>query len=204
MIVPPMPAYPKMKDRFGRGIPDAVAIERMSQFIADLQTHDELGWSHADALSQQVINLQTKLEAAESRVKQLSEEPAANDRIRSVLYGEKIDELRAKLGVVEGMVPLHLVAAIAHRACCGSEHAPANGKLHGCCVVCGVDWPCETARSFTIPNKAEAQPAALAEALEVAKEMLVEATTIIGGLKNEGCKAIEKVSQVLATYREGR
>ena len=32
---------------------------------------------------------------------------------------------------------------IAHRACCGSEHNPAEGKLHGYCVVCGVPWPCE-------------------------------------------------------------
>lgn len=34
---------------------------------------------------------------------------------------------------------------IAHRACCGSEHDAANGKLHGYCVVCGVPWPCEYA-----------------------------------------------------------
>lgn len=33
----------------------------------------------------------------------------------------------------------------AHRACCGTEHDPLNGKLHGLCVVCGVDWPCEYA-----------------------------------------------------------
>ena len=33
----------------------------------------------------------------------------------------------------------------AHRACCGVEHDPANGKLHGCCVVCGVPWPCDYA-----------------------------------------------------------
>lgn len=33
----------------------------------------------------------------------------------------------------------------AHRACCGTEHDPANGKLHGCCVVCGVPWPCKFA-----------------------------------------------------------
>lgn len=33
----------------------------------------------------------------------------------------------------------------AHRACCGTEHDPANGKLHGYCVVCGVPWPCEYA-----------------------------------------------------------
>lgn len=34
---------------------------------------------------------------------------------------------------------------IAHRACCGTEHDPLNGKLHGYCVVCGVPWPCEYA-----------------------------------------------------------
>lgn len=33
----------------------------------------------------------------------------------------------------------------AHRACCGSEHNPAEGKLHGYCVVCGVPWPCSYA-----------------------------------------------------------
>lgn len=39
-------------------------------------------------------------------------------------------------------------AALAHRACCGSEHDLANGKLHGYCVVCGVPWPCDTAKYF--------------------------------------------------------
>jgi hypothetical protein len=39
-------------------------------------------------------------------------------------------------------------AATAHRACCGVEHDPVNGKLHGYCVVCGVPWPCETAQYF--------------------------------------------------------
>lgn len=34
---------------------------------------------------------------------------------------------------------------IAHRACIGVEHDPANGKLHGHCVVCGVPWPCDYA-----------------------------------------------------------
>lgn len=34
---------------------------------------------------------------------------------------------------------------IAHRACCGTEHNPLEGKLHGYCVVCGVPWPCEYA-----------------------------------------------------------
>ncbi|MCR4297527.1 MAG: hypothetical protein NUV75_02055 [Gallionella sp.] len=34
---------------------------------------------------------------------------------------------------------------VAHRMCCGSEHNPEQGKLHGYCVVCGVPWPCEYA-----------------------------------------------------------
>jgi hypothetical protein len=34
---------------------------------------------------------------------------------------------------------------IAHRVCFGEEHDPANGKIHGYCVVCGVPWPCEYA-----------------------------------------------------------
>lgn len=36
---------------------------------------------------------------------------------------------------------------IAHRACHSAEHDPQNGKLHGYCIVCGVPWPCETAKS---------------------------------------------------------
>lgn len=42
----------------------------------------------------------------------------------------------------------NLAAALAHRACCGTEHDPTQGKLHGYCVVCGVPWPCETAKVF--------------------------------------------------------
>jgi hypothetical protein len=46
----------------------------------------------------------------------------------------------------EQMVDRERVAQlIAHRACCGTEHDPPNGKLHGYCVVCGVEWPCEYA-----------------------------------------------------------
>ncbi len=54
-----------------------------------------------------------------------------------------------------------LVAATAHRAYCGSEHDPTNGKLHGYCVVCGVPWPCETASRFiAIHLKKELDPTA--------------------------------------------
>jgi hypothetical protein len=41
-------------------------------------------------------------------------------------------------------------SALAHRACCGTEHDPAHGKFHGCCIVCGVPWPCDTAKSFLV------------------------------------------------------
>lgn len=43
----------------------------------------------------------------------------------------------------------------AHRACCGTEHDPANGKLHGCCIVCGVAWPCEYAGKAPVSEKRE-------------------------------------------------
>lgn len=41
--------------------------------------------------------------------------------------------------------PERLTQMIAHRACLGTEHEPHNGKIHGYCVVCGVDWPCDYA-----------------------------------------------------------
>jgi hypothetical protein len=43
-----------------------------------------------------------------------------------------------------------IAAATAHRACCGTEHDPLKGKLHGYCVVCGVPWPCDTAKAFMV------------------------------------------------------
>lgn len=39
-------------------------------------------------------------------------------------------------------------ACAAHRACCGCENDLANGKIHGYCVVCGIVWPCEVAKTF--------------------------------------------------------
>jgi len=53
---------------------------------------------------------------------------------------------RVIIGLVEimdGALIERTAQITAHRACCGVEHDPANGKLHGCCVVCGVPWPCE-------------------------------------------------------------
>lgn len=55
----------------------------------------------------------------------------------------------------ETVRPEDLAAALAHRACCGVEHDPAQGKLHGYCVVCGVPWPCDTAKHFLRPPPTE-------------------------------------------------
>lgn len=40
--------------------------------------------------------------------------------------------------------PVEAIARIqAHRAVHSAEHDPANGKLHGYCIVCGVPFPCQ-------------------------------------------------------------
>lgn len=44
--------------------------------------------------------------------------------------------------------PADVAAALAHRAAISEKHDPSQGKLHGCCVVCGVPWPCDTAKHF--------------------------------------------------------
>ena len=57
-----------------------------------------------------------------------------------------IIDLKSKLATAHAEALLERTAQIAaHRVCCGVEHDPANGKLHGYCVVCGVPWPCEYA-----------------------------------------------------------
>ena len=43
----------------------------------------------------------------------------------------------------------------AHRACCGTEHNPFEGKLQGYCVVCGVPYPCEYAGTLPIKKEDE-------------------------------------------------
>lgn len=45
-----------------------------------------------------------------------------------------------------------IAAAIAHRVCHSAEHDPEHGKLHGYCIVCGLPWPCETAKTFLFTN----------------------------------------------------
>ncbi|MBP1626917.1 MAG: hypothetical protein H6Q00_1392 [Holophagaceae bacterium] len=52
------------------------------------------------------------------------------------------------------MSTIELAAALAHRACCNEEHDPEHGKIAGFCVVCGVPWPCETAKTFLLERTA--------------------------------------------------
>lgn len=75
---------------------------------------------------------------------------AETENLRESLAAKEreCEKLRAKL-----RDSANLAAALAHRACCGTEHDPANGKLHGYCVVCGVEWPCATALFF-MPDRA--------------------------------------------------
>lgn len=64
------------------------------------------------------------------------------DRLNKVLAARAAvqHQLRAECNHAE------LVAQFtAHRACTGAEHDVTAGKIHGCCVVCGVDWPCDYA-----------------------------------------------------------
>lgn len=61
---------------------------------------------------------------------------------------EWLIKLRSEIEARMAMYSADVAAAMAHRACCGVEHDPTNGKLHGYCVVCGVPWPCETAAYF--------------------------------------------------------
>lgn len=59
---------------------------------------------------------------------------------------------------------------IAHRACCGVEHDPLNGKIHGYCVVCGVPWPCEYAGKPPVPDAKSEVPSLSPSASEAAGE----------------------------------
>jgi hypothetical protein len=73
---------------------------------------------------------------------------AANQSDEDVTGPEWLQKLRGEIEARMALYSADVAAAMAHRACCGTEHDPANGKLHGCCVVCGVPWPCDTAKYF--------------------------------------------------------
>jgi hypothetical protein len=121
-------------------------------------------------------------------------------------------DLRKEIEVRMAAYSSDVAAAMAHRACCGAEHDPQNGKLHGCCVVCGVPWPCDTAKHFLrgSPNETRTDPALLkaaaqvdqrhAELMEKALKDLVFAARTSGGVagRDEGlCAACETAERVL-------
>lgn len=64
-------------------------------------------------------------------------------RMHAALKTAEERALHAELGlaaVASGVDP-----GTIHRDCCGTEHDPERGKIHGCCVICGVPWPCSEA-----------------------------------------------------------
>lgn len=67
-----------------------------------------------------------------------------NEKIKSIL-----EEIQAHY---KASLQERIAQITAHRACHSAEHNPAEGKLHGCCVVCGVPFPCQYAGNP--PNKA--------------------------------------------------
>lgn len=77
-------------------------------------------------------------------------------------------ETRNARGLVyQPIVDMERVAQLlAHRACHSAEHDPANGRIHGYCVVCGVPWPCAYAGEppTSPPPPAEAQACGCGEA----------------------------------------
>ena len=84
----------------------------------------------------------------------LMESVADKDNTIVELWGWMQAE-RAKVERVEAHAELNILiaSATAHRACTGTEHNPQNGKLHGCCVVCGVQWPCETGKIYLMAQE---------------------------------------------------
>jgi len=56
------------------------------------------------------------------------------------------DIAEAETGMADQSFVNRTAMLTAHRACGPAEHDPANGKIHGDCVVCLVPWPCEVAK----------------------------------------------------------
>lgn len=79
-----------------------------------------------------------------------------------------IPSLKARIEKLEAAADVSMLTA--HRACVGNEHDPANGKIHGCCVVCGVPWPCTPADPKGILRRIAELEAELNEAEDLLKE----------------------------------
>ncbi len=76
-------------------------------------------------------------------VERLEALDAANARL--------ISDLRAAVERAKASYSERVAQITAHRACCGNEH-DAISKFHGCCVVCGVPFPCEYAGTLPAPS----------------------------------------------------
>jgi hypothetical protein len=100
-----------------------------------------------------------------------------------------------------------IAAAIAHRACHSAEHDPENGKIHGYCIVCGVPWPCDTARSFLsappvgLPTDEEIDEAAKYHSDRETKEGIEARFSYVCGMKEMRSKWLR--SRVFPTELEG-
>ena len=82
-------------------------------------------------------------------------DPTRTLRLIQSALQRAFDQARSEDEATDDRVAILTAAALAHRACCGTEHNPEQGKLHGCCVVCGVPWPCDTAKQFLRPSSDE-------------------------------------------------
>lgn len=100
---------------------------------------------------------------AHDRIKMLTDDMSRCDHHRQ---GCKEQALAAQVHAMRESYSERVAQLAAHRACCGVEHDPQNGKLHGCCVVCGVPWPCEYAGAATA---AERRVAAMHRVVELAE-----------------------------------
>ena len=97
----------------------------------------------------------------------------------------------------------------AHRACCGAEHDPSKGRLHGFCIVCGVPWPCEVAVQFMPDGGAAARgdtakaepmvPLRLVEEIEKAAETYIEKHHCMANI----CQWLDELRAAIRAAREG-
>jgi hypothetical protein len=93
----------------------------------------------------------------------------AEERGMKMLVEARLEnaEARSSAAIAERIAQIS-----AHRVCISGEHDPQNGKIHGYCVVCGVEWPCYIAMK---PSKVEPD-----EAGHIAGEIVGRIATVLG------------------------
>lgn len=122
-------------------------VVRMKEAMESCKAHAAAAVAESQA---RVAELETALGYAQVEIDKASRELNEVWADRHTVAGERdaaislVAELEAEVGRLRNATLIERIAQItAHRACCGTEHDPASGKLHGYCVVCGVPWPCE-------------------------------------------------------------